>query len=542
VAGDLGRGRAAYAAFAWKECHDALTRADESSPLSGEDLELLGVAAYMRGREDEWMHLFERAHKRHLETDHRLRAARCAFWIGMTLALRGELGPATGWLGRAERLVEREGRECAEQGYMLLPVAFQRDTMGDLQGAATTAASAVEIGERFGDPDLVALAAHTAGEFLLKAGNLGEGLALLDRAMVSVTAGEVSPVVSGIVYCGVILACENVYELRRAQEWTVALTRWCERQPDLLAFTGRCLVHRAELMRLRGDWLHALEEARRAGARFEEAMNRAAAAKACYLRGEVHRLRGEFPEAEAAYRETSRLGLEPQPGLALVRLAQGNAEAAAGTLHRTLEQTDEPLQRAALLPAYLEATLAVGQIETARAASTELAEIADTYGTEMLAAMAAQARGAVELAAGDATAAVGALRHAWQAWDELEAPYEAARVRAVLALACRALGDEDGSALELDAARATFEELRAAPDLAELDRLTDARARSGHGLTGRELQVLSLVAAGKSNKQIAVALVISEHTVARHVQNIFTKLGVGSRTAASRYAFEHHLV
>lgn len=525
--------------MAWNDAYDSLSRADQASPLSGEDLVLLATSAFMLGREDECMQILERAHRRYAEGGAFLQAARCGFWIGMTLALRGEMGPGSGWLGRAQRLVEREGRECAEQGYLLMPVAFQHEAAGDLEGAVATAAAAFEIGERFGDADLCALAADTQGEFLVRAGKLREGLALLDQAMVAVTAGEVSPIPTGIVYCGVILACEDVYELRRAQEWTTALTRWCDRQPDLLAFTGRCRVHRAQLMRLHGDWLDALEETRQGRRRSEEAMNRAAAAKACYLGGEVHRLRGEFEPAEEAYREASRFGLEPQPGLALLRLAEGNADGAAAAIRRALGEASERLQRAGLLPAYVEIMLAVGDVDSARRACHELAEIAADYDTEMLRAMVAQARGAVELAGGDAAAALATLRRGSQAWQELEAPYEAARTRLLVGAACRALGDEDGFALELDAARKTFEELGAAPDL---DALTGRVPSADHGLTAREVEVLRLVATGKSNKEIAVSLVISEHTVARHVQNIFTKLGVASRTAAGAFAFEHELV
>jgi DNA-binding CsgD family transcriptional regulator len=360
---------------------------------------------------------------------------------------------------------------------------------------------------------------------------------------VAATTGELSPIVTGIVYCGVILACEEVYDVRRAREWTAALRRWWEQQPELMAFTGRCLVHRAQLMHLEGAWPDALAEAERANRRFEQSMNQPAAAKARYLQGEVHRLRGEFVEAEEAYRKGSQLGLEPQPGWALLRLAQGSADAAAAAIRRVVGETTDPLRRASLLPAYVQIMLSVGDLEEAGRACAELGETAALCDSELLRALFAQARGAVELAAGDARAALVSLRQAAQAWHELEAPYEAARARVLVGQACLALGDEEAFALELESARRTFEELGAVPDVASVDSLTGASAGAAtHGLTARELEVLRLIASGKSNREIASALVISEHTVARHVQNIFAKLRVTSRTAAGAFAFEHDLV
>ena len=541
VSDELERGRESYSSSAWTTAYESLSRADETAPLRPGDLELLATSAYMLGREDEWMRLLERACQAYSEAGEARRAVRCAFWIGTQLALRGKMGPAAGWLGRAQRLLEREEGECVEQGYMLMPVVFQHEAEGDWEGASATAAAAAEIGERFADPDLFALAVHVQGDVLVRYGRVREGLRLLDEAMVTVTTEALSPIVTGIVYCGVILACEEVYELRRAREWTAALTRWCERQPDLLAFTGRCLVHRAQLMCLQGAWPDALEEAERASRRFEEAVNQAAAAKACYLQGEVQRLRGEFGQAEEAYRHASRLGLEPQPGWALLRLAQGNAAAADAAIRRALGETTDRPRRAGLLPAAVEILLANGEVRDARHACQELERIAAEYESEMLRAMHAHVRGAVELAAGDAAGALKSLREAAQVWQELEAPYEAARARMLVGQACRALGDEDAFALELGAARSLFEELGATPDLASVDSLTEPAA-AAHGLTSRELEVLRLLATGKSNREIAAALVISEHTVARHVQNIFTKLGVSSRTAAGAFAFEHDLV
>ena len=538
---ELERGRESYSSSAWVTAYDSLSRADQLSPLGAKDLELLATAAYMLGRENEWMRILERAHLGYSAAGENRRAVRCAFWIGIVLAIRGEMGAATGWLGRAQRLLEHEEAECVEQGYMLMPVVFQHEAEGDWEGASATAAAAAETGERFGDADLFALAVHTQGEILVRYGRVREGFGLLDEAMVTVTTEQLSPVVTGIVYCGVILACEAAYELRRAREWTAALTRWCESQPDLLAFTGRCFVHRAQLMQLHGDWPEALAEAQRAGRRLEEAMNQAAAAKAGYLKGEVHRLRGQFGQAEEAYRQASQLGLEPQPGWALLRLAQGSAAAAAAAIGRVLGETTERPKRANLLPAAVEILLATGQVDEARSACGELEAIAADYDSEMLRALHAHARGAVELAEGEAGAALMSLRQASVAWHELEAPYEVARARLLIARACGELGDEDAFALELEAARSAFEKLGATPDLAVVDALGGS-AGDSHGLTDRELDVLRLVASGRSNKEIAATLVISEHTVARHLQNIFTKLDVPSRTAAGAFAFEHGLV
>ncbi len=538
---DLENGRAAYERRAWGEAHAALSRADEVEQLPAEDLEALATASYMLGREDEYLSVLERAHHAREEAGETLPAVRCAFWLGVSLFLRGEMGPAGGWLGRAQRMLDGSDIDSVERGYLLLPLVFQREAEGDYEAAAAVAGEVAAVAERFDDAEALALALQAQGYMVIKAGRVADGLSLLDEAMVTLAGGKVSPIATGLVYCAVILACREAYDVRRAQEWTVVLTRWCEEQPDLVAFTGRCLVHRAELMQLGGAWSDALEEAGRACERLARSSNRAATAQAFYLQGEVHRLRGTFAEAEAAYREASRFGLQPQPGMALLRLAQGRSEDAATSIRRALDEASEPIRRANLLPAYVEIMLAARDLAAARGASAELGRIAERFDSAMLDALEAHARGAVELAAEDPRAALTSLHEAAATWLELEAPYDAARARVLVAEAYRALGDEDAAELELESAQLMLAELGAAPDLASLARATRSSTKEW-GLTPRQLEVLRLVAAGKSNREIAATLVISEHTVARHVQNIFAVLGVPSRTAAGAFAFEHGLV
>jgi len=540
---ELERGRESYRLRGWADGYRSLALADARTPLGPEDLELLARAAYLIALDDDCLHALERAHRAYLDSGEAVGAARCAFWLGFRLVALGEMGPATGWLARARRALERVERECVEHGYLQLPLVLQHLATGDYEAAYTTAVQAAEIGERFSEADLANYARHLQGRALLKLGRVDEGLALLDEAMVAVIAGELSPVVTGLIYCSVIEGCHQVYELRRAHEWTAALTHWCEQQPDLVTYTGSCLVHRAEILLLRGAWPDAIDEARRAMERVAQGADQLAAAGAFYLQGEGYRLLGRFDEAEDAYRQASQSGAEPQPGLALLRLAQGRTDVAAAAIHRVLGETSGRMERAKVLSAAIEILLAAGDIDDARNASRELQEIAEHHHAGMLTAMSAQAHGAVEVAKGDPQTALQALRRAEQAWQELEAPYEGARVRVLVARACRALGDDDSAALELQAARAVFERLGAAPDLARVDTLI-SHASSHHpsGLTPRELQVLRLVATGKTNRVIATELFLSEKTVERHVSSIFTKLDLASRAGATAYAYEHQLV
>jgi DNA-binding NarL/FixJ family response regulator len=540
--GELARGREAAGRLAWAEAYTALSLADRSSPLAGEDLELLATAAHLLGRVEDCLRALQRAQQLHAQGGELRRAARCAFWLGFHLINQGEPTQASGWLARANRLLEHE-QECAERGYLLVPVAVQQAVAGDHAAARRTAARAAAIGRRAADADLVALALSVHGRIMVRAGRVGEGLVLLDEAMVAVVAGELSPPVVGSVYCSVIDACQEVLEWRRAHEWTDALAAWCGKQPDMVTYSGQCLVHRAEILQLHGAWPQAVEEARRAAERLAQGADSYATGAAFYQQGEVHRVLGDFTSAEDAYRQASRQGLEPQPGLALLRLAQGRTDAAVAAIRRVVAETAEEFRRAKLLPAQVEIMLAVGDVPAARDAADELAGITERYGTPALHAIAGRATGAVLLAEGDARAAVVALRAAWQGWRELEAPYEAARVRVLVGLSCRALGDEETATMELAAARGVFAQLGASPDLARLATLERWGAAPGrHGLTARELQVLRLVAAGKTNHAIATDLVLADKTVDRHVSNIYTKLGVSSRAAATAYAYQHPLL
>lgn len=504
------------------------------------DLVELGQAAFLIGKDREGGECLARAHQGFLSQGDIQPAARCAFWLGFTLLINGDRAQASGWLARAERLLEGHP-DCAEKGYLQLPVGYRTVHEGDAVTAYKAFAQAAKIGERFGDTDLVTLGRQGQGRALIRQGEIARGVSLLDEAMVAVMAGEVSPLTAGGVYCSVIDACSEIFDMRRAQEWTSALDRWCASQPDIVAYRGQCLVHRAEILQLHGSWEDALNEIRQACERFSQPTPKPAAGAAFYRMAELHRLRGEFAEAEEAYRQASQWLQIPQPGLAQLRFAQGKLEAAKTAICRIVEEVHDPGSRARVLHAYVEILLAAEDIAPARTAADELAAIAEHYNAPLLHAMAACCNGAVLLADGDAKRALAALRQSWVIWCELDAPYEAARVRTLIALACRELGDGDAASQELASARQTFERIGAAPDLARIDSLSQ-RKDTSDPLTARELEVLKLVAAGKTNRAIATKLGISEKTVARHLSNIFNKLDLNSRAAATAYAYRQELV
>lgn len=536
-------GREAYEQLAWRDAYEHLSAADRQDSLDANDLDRLARAAYLTGQIDAASEAWERTHHAFLERGDIAAAVRCAFWLGLTLVQRSEHARGGGWLARAHRVLEEASLDCVEQGYLRVPAALQTLEGGDPEAAYRSFVEITQVADRFGDADLRALGRLGQGRSLVMHGQVARGLAALDEAMVAVTTGEGSPLAAGIVYCTMIIACRAIFDLRRMQEWTSVLSRWCASHQDLKPYRGQCLVHRSEIMQMRGEWADAMDEVRQACEHLSDPPGDPVLGMALYQQAELLRLRGELAQAERCYREASGCGHTTQPGLALLRLAQGRLDDASAAIGRTVTEAEGPVERSRVLSAYVEIKLAAGDVGAARATMDELHEIAAAFDSPYLRAVVGYAHGSVLLAEGDAGAAYVALRRAWAAWHELEAPYETARVRLQMARACSQLGDQDTAVMELDAARQIFEQLSAAPALEQVRELTGrATSRSVGGLTPREVEVLRLVATGATNREIADSLVISEKTVARHVSNIFTKLSLSSRAAATAYAYEHDLV
>jgi len=534
---DLLRARETFERGDWIAAFEAWSAADPSALEPDDELHLATVA-HLIGRYDDAVAAFQRSFQGHLDYGRTTAAARAASWLAMLHATSGEPALSAGWGARAERLLEGVEGDVVERGYVALRQMFACLNTGDIPGALVKAGDVVAHGQKFGEADLVAIGLAAQGRVTLHIGRVPDGLALFDEAMVGVAAGEVSPVFAGEAYCVMIEGCQEVGDLGRAAAWTEALHRWGQAQPGLVAFTGQTAVHRGQIMRLRGAFREALEEFALALPRYVASRNEAASGLALAERGDVHRVLGELDLAEECFEQAAGFGYEPQPGLALLWLARGRQSAAVAAVRRLLAESSDPVSRSRLLP---------GAIEILRACSepclelvAEFESIAASFGCSALVAAAAFTRGRAALDAGDAAGALPYLRKASSLWTSLDAPYENARVRVEVARALAALGDESSSSVELAAARRTFATLGTQPALDLVDALLAPASLPG-GLTAREVQVLRLVATGRSNTQIASELVLSEKTVARHLSNIFTKLEVGSRTAAAAYAFEHGL-
>ncbi|MCB5274723.1 Transcriptional regulatory protein DegU [Arthrobacter sp. SO5] len=552
----LSHGREAYAERRWPDAVGQYTAADHDAGLPASDLEQLATAVILTGRGSEGVDILARAHLKYLADDDYPAAARCAVWTGMNLILLGEPARSAGWLARAQRIVEDLPEPCPFEGLLSIPAGLGALYQGDGATAVETFTRAADLGRARGDADSAALGTLGLGQAKIMLGELDDGLALLDEAMVAVTVGEISPIPAGIIYCAVIETCHLAFDLHRATEWTRALDRWCDAQQNLVAFSGQCQMHRAELYRLHGAWTEALEAAKTAQDLAFHG-DRMATYGGFYEQGEIHRLRGAFDAAEACYLHAQETGFPPQPGLALLRLAQGRPDQARSLLRQAMEGVD-PAYRRRLLAARVQIEVAAGDALAARAAVEELTSLCASTDMPMLHALAEQSQAVLLFHEGDPGAALVPLRRAWSRWLSLDAPFEAARCRALLARLCAALGDEESARLERESARAVFSELGAAPALSELEHslplAPDARTapapRTGNDaqhaadagpLTAREAEVVQLVSAGLTNRSIAAELFISEKTVARHLSNIFTKLGLTSRAAVTAYAYQHGL-
>ena len=539
VVDDLVKARAAYERREWVAAYDALAGADEDSMLAN-DFAHLATTAFLLGRKNDSIQAMQRAYKAHLDSGETLAAVRCAFWLSMVLLVSGEVSVGSGWVARAQRLLEDIDDHTVERGYVLIHVMFRHIFAEEFEQAYALALEITDYGRQFDNADLLANGLNAQGRMMLYSGRVPEGLALLDEAMIGISTGDVSPIFAGEIYCSLIEACQEVSDFGRAAEWTSALNSWVESQPGLVPFTGQCAVHRGQIMRLRGAFAAAVEEFQLSVHRYLAAETPAPAGLAMDECGGVLRILGDFAASEAAYERAISFGHDPQPGLALLWLARGHTSDALAATRRLLAESRDPVHRSQLLPAAVEILLAAGETDEAGAVSDELRGVADSFGCPALKAMAHYATGNVLSATGQASQAVPELRKAQQLWQQLVAPYEAARARLQIGRALRELGDEQSASSELTAARHTFAELGAKSAEAEV---TDALVPSlPRGLTPRELEVLRLVATGKSNPEIAKTLVLSEKTVARHLSNIFAKLDVSTRTAAAAFAFEQRLL
>jgi DNA-binding CsgD family transcriptional regulator len=539
VVDDLLRARAAYDRRDWLAAYGGLTQVG-SVELTAEDYARLATAAYLVGRRNDCIQALQRAYQAHVDSGAVLAAVRAAFWLAQVLLTSGETAVGGGWVGRGQRLLSDVDGDVVERGYLLVHVMFRHLFANEFAPAAEAAEQVTDYGRRFADPDLIAMGLNALGRLEIYSGRIPQGLALLDEAMVGVAAGEVSTIFAGNVYCSMIEACQEIADFDRAARWTSLLTAWCDEQPGLVPFTGQCAVHRGQIMRLHGAFDEALAEFDLAMRRYQEADALDAAGLAMAERGDLLCIRGDFAGATVAYEAAVNFGYEPQPGLALLWLAQGRSAAAVAAMRRLLGEASDGVSRSRLLPAAVEILLADGRSDDAADFADELESIAASFGCPSARARADHARAQVALSAADASAALSLLRRELGVWERLGARYETARCRILLGRALRMLGDEESAVTDLSVARRTFAELGAAP--AEHEAAALIRPSLPRGLTEREVEVLRLVAAGKTNAEIAAQLVLSEKTVGRHLSNIFYKIDVTTRTAAAAFAYENRLV
>jgi DNA-binding CsgD family transcriptional regulator len=528
----------------WTEIYVQLFKTDQEHALEPIELERFALAAYLTGRDAEGFQILERAHQGYLDRGKTEKAVRCAFWLGLMLLNAGEKARGGGWIARGERLLKDvQSQDCAEKGLLLIPKGLGELAAGHGAKAQKIFEQVASAGEQFRNTDLIALGRLGLGQAMIQQGEIARGIKLLDETMITVETEEVFPLVNGIVYCAVIESCRKVWDMERAQEWTSALTRWCDAQPDMVPFRGECLVRRAEISQFHGDWPKALRETKDACDLLSRNPGESAAGEAYYRQGELHRLAGNFELSEGCYREAAKRGRKPQPGLALLRLAQGMNDAAVTSIRNILQETKDPKRRAELLPAVVHILITVKQTGESLEAADELCGIARDFNVPYLLAMCAYCHGTVLHTQGYLQPALEQLQKAMKFWNTLNLPYESACTRELKGIVYLELNDKDNAEAELMAAKWIFEQLRAIPDLERVNRLLNREGHhKTHGLSLRELQVLRLVASGKTNRSVADELFISERTVDRHMSNIFNKLGVSSRVEATAFALKNQML
>jgi DNA-binding CsgD family transcriptional regulator len=527
----------------WRSVHAALSERDDRS-LTAAELDTLAESLFWLDRPDDSMAVRGRAFAAHVDNGDHSGALMAAWQLFYDHSLVGEMALASGWLERARRYAsDVEG--TAAGGFLAVAEADCACLAGALDEAAlaealTHAERAVTIGHQHGDSDLMAMALQAKGRMLVALDRHEEGLAALDEAMVAVINGELSPLFTGWVFCNALSTCHDLADLTRGLQWSNAAMKWCADLPDGRLYPGICRVHVVELESLRGSWPEAAAHARLACEELTRHDPRYAG-EAHYLIGELHRMTGELDLAEEAFVRGHHLGRVPQPGLARVRLAQGRVGPAVKALQLALDPAPAaPLQRAELLAALVDAQLTAGDRNAAQEAAGALESMVEEVSSDYLRALALVTTAAVLLATGDASRAHRAADGATATFRSLHLPYCEARAQTVRGAAAAALGERDVADLDLAAALATFSRLGAEPDARRVQAMLGEAPPSP--LSNRETEVLRLVARGGTNKEIAAELVLSEHTVARHLSNIYTKLGVGSRSAATAFAYEHSLI
>ncbi len=472
----LEAGRDALKRFAWSEAFELLNEADRESRLTPDDLGGLGECGWWLARMDDSITAFERAFAGYSESGQPLQAGLAAIWLTKNYFGQGKSTQAMAWFKRAERLID-EHPDALEYGYLLrMRAVMAHEGEGDYEAALGYAQQAYEIAERFQNRDLMAISIQDQGRALVGKGDVVKGMELMDEATVAAVSGELAPFWTAGIYCNMITACEELADFGRASEWSEAAKRWCERQA-IAGFPGMCRVYRASIMRLHGDWAEAEREARRACDELT-GFNASYAAAALYELGEIRLRFGDVAAAEEAFRQAHEMGRDPQPGLAFIRLMQGNVEAAVRGIERALNEESRDLYRARLLPAQAEILIEAGDLEAAAIPVAEAHSIAESYRTPALRAAADTAQGALHLAGGRAGEARVSLRRASRGWQKVDAPYELAETRTLLGQASVAENDPDAARLEFQAARTSFERLGAIADVRRVNELLGEEATS----------------------------------------------------------------